>query len=132
MTDEKLTIERIRQLANGDPLNVRGDPELQLAAIEAAHVRYKETRTDIDLNNWAAVIAATIDLGTTVRVRTLSPSSGFENVTYPIGTEGVLVEMLGTNWLEWLVEVRIPDETLVGGASFDVFEIALTDLEPVP
>ncbi len=66
MTDEKITIERLRQLTSGDPFNVRGDPELQLAAIKAALVRYEETRTDADLDAWIGVIAATMDLGTDV------------------------------------------------------------------
>jgi len=65
MTDEKITIERLRQLS-GDPFNVRGDPELQLAAIKAALVRYEETRTDADLDAWIGVIATTINLGTRV------------------------------------------------------------------
>lgn len=66
MTYEKITIERLRQLAGGDPFNVRGDPELQLAAVKAALVRYEETRTNADLDAWIGVIAATMDLGTNV------------------------------------------------------------------
>jgi len=67
------------------------------------------------------------------RARTTKPvKSGFSATMYPAGTEVVLVESLDKERSEWLVEVRVPDETLVGGASFDVVEIALADLEPVP
>ncbi len=74
------------------------------------------------------------------RARTTKPiESGLDAVTYPAGTEVVLIEPLDQERSEWLVEVacghsecRVPDETLVGGASYDVVEIALADLEPVP
>jgi|SRR5271166_2726168 len=66
MTDEKITIERMRQLAGGDPFGVRGDPELQLAAIQAARVRYEEFQANADLDAWVTVTSATMDLGTKV------------------------------------------------------------------
>jgi hypothetical protein len=58
-----------------------------------------------------------------LRVKILSE---FRGAVYPVGTGVVLVESLGAHWL---VEVRVPDESLVGGASYDTFEVAATDLE---
>lgn len=67
MTDEKITIEQLRQMKlRGDPLGVVRDPELQLTAIEVARKTYEASRTDKDFDQWIAVIAATIDLGTRV------------------------------------------------------------------
>lgn len=53
------------------------------------------------------------------------------DVFYPVGSEAVLVEPLDEGRDVWLVEVRIPDESLVGGASFDVVQANLDDLEVV-
>jgi hypothetical protein len=73
------------------------------------------------------------------RVRSIKPveseflkSSSGQPIIYHAGTEMVLLESLDEKENEWFVEIRIPDETLVGGASYDVIQIALTDTEPVP
>jgi len=51
-------------------------------------------------------------------------------VSYPPGTEVTLVEPVDEARSVWLVEVRAPDESLVGGASYDTFEVALVELSP--
>ncbi len=51
-----------------------------------------------------------------------------KNVEYPAGTDVVIVEQLDKHTV--LAEVRIPDETLVGGARFDTVQIPKSYLEP--
>ena len=89
MTDEKITIEQLRQLKlAGDPFNVKSDLELQLAAIEAARRTYEVSRTDKDLDQWIATIAATIDLGT--RVSALAEYVWMLKMLYDARAEGPL------------------------------------------
>jgi len=40
---------------------------------------------------------------------------------HPVGMTGILVESLGAH--AWLVEVRVPDDTLEGGAWYDTLEL---------
>jgi hypothetical protein len=86
------------------------------------------------------VVGSPIPAGKAGKVRTTRPmKSEFDaRTTYPAGTEVVLVESLDNERSEWLVEVacghsecRVPDETLVGGASYDVVQVVLADTEPV-
>jgi hypothetical protein len=51
---------------------------------------------------------------------------------YPAGSEAVLVQVLDTSRGIWLIEIRVPDEALVGGACYDVVESEMSDLEEVP
>jgi hypothetical protein len=57
-------------------------------------------------------------------------SDFYPNVVHPAGSEVVLVEPLDATNRVWLVEVRVPDESLVGGASFDLVKAELSDLRP--
>jgi hypothetical protein len=55
-------------------------------------------------------------------------SSEFRGLSYPPGTEVTLVEPVDDARSVWLVEVRVPDGSLVGGASYDTVEVKLVDL----
>ncbi len=45
------------------------------------------------------------------------------------GTVVRMVEPVDTEW--WFVEVRVPDDSLVGGASFETLEVAERQLQPM-
>jgi hypothetical protein len=64
-----------------------------------------------------------------MRLRKQINSDFRPGVAYPSGTEVTLIEPLD-EWRDtWLVEVRVPDESLVGGASYDTVEVQFVDLE---
>lgn len=48
---------------------------------------------------------------------------------HPVGTQGAVVEALGPN--AWIVELRIPDDSLVGDAWYEVFELRGDEFELV-
>ncbi len=131
----KTLLDKLRA-RRGDPFGVASDPELQLAAVEAAYARYVESPTADNMRAWLNVITATRALGTPVhlhvKMRTTTPlTSDCEDTVYPIGSEVMLVEPLDDEQLVWLVEVRVPDDTLVGGASYDVAQANLVELIPL-
>lgn len=49
--------------------------------------------------------------------------------THPAGSQGIIVEQLGEN--AWLIEVRVPDETLVGDAWYETIEVYEREFEKV-
>jgi hypothetical protein len=65
-----------------------------------------------------------------MKLRTLKPlKSDFRpDVSYPAGSEVAVLEPLDEQRAIWLVEVRIPDPSLAGGASYDVTKANLADL----
>lgn len=50
-----------------------------------------------------------------------------EAVIYPVGTSVVIVEQLDKHMV--IAEVRIPDDSLVGGARYDTVVVKRADLE---
>ncbi len=66
---------------------------------------------------------------TTARTRRALPSSYRPGYEHPAGSEVLLVESLGPDRLDWIVELRVPDESLVGGAWYDHAELHVTDLD---
>jgi hypothetical protein len=81
-------------------------------------------------SNSAAVMARTESPCPRPALAPLKPlTSDFHpEVVHPAGSEVVLVEPLDAARKVWLVEIRVPDETLVGGASFDVAKAELSEL----
>ena len=63
-----------------------------------------------------------------MKLRTPVSSNFCQGVVYPTGTEVTLVESLDDARSSWLVEVRVPDASLVGGASYDVVKVPFADL----
>jgi hypothetical protein len=63
-------------------------------------------------------------------LRSLTPlKSDFHgDVVYPPGSEVTLVEPLDAARKVWLVEVRVLDEALVGGASYELAKAELSEL----
>lgn len=55
----------------------------------------------------------------------------FENVEVPAGAEVTVVEALPSeeNPEAFIVEIAIPDDTLVGGSRFDTAQLKASDLE---
>jgi hypothetical protein len=49
---------------------------------------------------------------------------------HPAGTSGAIIELLGPD--AWLVELRTPDETLVGGASYQTVQLSPDAFRVVP
>lgn len=58
-------------------------------------------------------------------------TTDFEKLEVPAGTEVVVVEPLPSaeNPEVFIVEIAIPDDTLVGGRRFDTAELKASDLE---
>jgi len=56
------------------------------------------------------------------------PSEERPGHEHPAGTEVVVQEVHGVSCL---VEVRVPDESLVGGAWYDTIEVSIWDLKAV-
>lgn len=52
-----------------------------------------------------------------------------KNVIYPAGSNIVIVEARYEAKTVFLAKVRIPDETLEGGASYDVVEVGAGDID---
>jgi len=65
-----------------------------------------------------------------MKLRLDTPSEIRPGVIYPAGTVVTLLESVGPS--AWLVEVRIKDPTLIGGASYDTVEVRSRDLVPAP
>lgn len=61
-------------------------------------------------------------------LRSDKPSAENPAHVHRAGTPVVLLEPLDPDKSVWLVEVRVPDDTLVGGAWFDCIEARLDDL----
>jgi len=55
--------------------------------------------------------------------------TGYE---HPAGTEVKLIEPLGADRRSWIVEIRVPDGGLEGGAWYDHAELLITDLDFMP
>ena len=120
----------------GDPLGVLSDPELQLTAVDAAYARYVSSPTAENMHGWLNVVSATRALGTNVDthmpMRTKKPlQSEFWDTVHPVESDARLVEPLSEDRLVWLVEIRTPNPSLEGGASYDWVRADLIDLTPV-
>jgi len=48
--------------------------------------------------------------------------------THPIGSQAFPVEPSKTKNM-WIIEIKVPDVTLEGGAWYEIFELPLTDLD---
>jgi len=60
------------------------------------------------------------------KIRTVKQIATHQAV-HPVGTHGVIVEELGPR--VWLVELRVPDESLEGDAWYDVVEVRPEEVE---
>ena len=67
---------------------------------------------------------------TRLQLRYDVPSRTREGHVHREGTEVAFVEPNGDDW--WFVEVRVPDESLVGGAWFETLEVPKGDLDGIP
>lgn len=63
-----------------------------------------------------------------IRFRTKKPIRGDSGEIRPAGSDVVLVELLDEKKNVWLVEVRVPNPSLLGGASYDLAQVELSDL----
>lgn len=50
-----------------------------------------------------------------------------DQAVHPVGTQGILVEKLGSQI--WLVELRVPDESLEGDAWYETIEVSPEEVE---
>lgn len=65
-----------------------------------------------------------------VRLKKPATSDWYPPLTHPAGTEATIVENL-SGGEAYIVEIRIPDESLVGGARYDTATVGKDDVEPV-
>lgn len=67
--------------------------------------------------------------GTSPRTRRALASPFRPGYVHPAGSEVTLLEPIDPEHRVWIVELRVPDEDLVGGAWYDHAELPITDID---
>ena len=124
MTEEEALAEDIERLDREEP---GWDRRAKVAEAEAV------SGAGMSFNVIAAIYGEDVAREVSMKVKLKKDvRSDFLGITFPAGTEAVVVERsLGNDGKACIVEFQVPDESLVGGARYDTATVGKDDVEPV-